>query len=1153
MVKRGIFTLVIIIIFLFTFVFANDILKENKLGDLQIKSLGYEWVVLHSTDSDFNINILDEKSKSTEICMIAKDDKTKLTNLKSVYDFKGEKLNDAEIKTKVDLKDNKSKDAYCYTTSNENYIRFGENSTILSYQDIKKLNYNIGWAEVNFILYKNISNKWENSVNDLWTISSSDKLKFGANDFSNTNIEQYKLIIISKYKINDELLQPYLQNEAGERHQIFLSDICNRGWQPYLDLNNFTIYNITSQCIKTYSFNNITNTTVIEVTFYSDYFIDPEIVYSLISSVNKGAFYFNSTRQSDADGTLSLNGTLNGTFISASLIDTLTNAYLQNISYVVTQGANPNKDLMGYWRFEEGTGTTTQDDSNYNNDGTLTDGAFYNSSSHNGLYSAGFDGVNDGITILDSPSLDLDNGTSFTISFWEKTVSTGCTFFMLKHNSADNFRGYWIGMNINGGGSGLIDLGLINTLNANGIEITGNISINTNNWFHVVVAYNGTSKASGVRLYVNGVQDTNVIVRDDNLYNTIVNIRNLEIGLRSPTTCPLRGSIDEVMILNRSLSTSEVNNLYNLTKNNFIKNSNYTNATFYIRSALSDVNNNNTPLYNNLGGQTAFWHFNNVSTKINGNTTMVVDWLGNYNGTMEKGFNCGNVTGKIDTGCLLNNTAIVNISYSDLGLTQMLWKRNTTDTAWKFIANASGQLYENGYVTSNSSFQMPLSNDTGRIIIGKFSNSLFFNGSIDEVRIFNRTLLQPEIMELMINGSMRYGNRFKINGTSSQSTNAGRFHLVETFSESSNLLWSDYYYNYTFGYDENTAPTISVNYPLNQTNISKNFIMLNVSVIDLDNNPLTIYFYNETGIINWTTSTTGNNVTFNWTKLQDGNHIWYANVSDGYINISTGIMNFTTDTTPPNLFVHSPQEGNVFLIYNVLYNITINDTGVGIFGRFYSLDGATNVSFDGDEYVNNQPASYKVNFCVNDTLNNLRCSGDINFSVVAKVGETGFTIGEPIKLAKIKLDYEKEWLINISNYIIINILDLNNNLIDVDEVKIIYNESLPITKKNLTRISLGVYKQEFVIQDEIKNLSFNAYAREKGKVIEEEFYINLRLASKFEQYKENLKNSIALGIKRIENLVADYWYIVVGFGALVILFVFSYIMLKNFRIHKTYK
>ncbi len=78
--------------------------------------------------------------------------------------------------------------------------------------------------------------------------------------------------------------------------------------------------------------------------------------------------------------------------------------------------------------------------------------------------------------------------------------------------------------------------------------------------------------------------------------------------------------------------------------------------------------------------------------------------------------------------------------------TVSFWYRNSTSIPWIFIVNSSGTLYVNANVETPVEYPV-LQNTTG-FYLGQFNNSVFFNGSMDEIRIYNRTLNAGEVLTL---------------------------------------------------------------------------------------------------------------------------------------------------------------------------------------------------------------------------------------------------------------------------------------------------------------------------------------------------------------------------------------------------------------------
>lgn len=177
---------------------------------------------------------------------------------------------------------------------------------------------------------------------------------------------------------------------------------------------------------------------------------------------------------------------------------------------------------------DDGTGTTAFDLTSYENNGTLT-----NMESEDwktgkiGDYTLEFDGVNEYVDCGNEYYLDFERNDTFTLSAWIKTSSTGRAIIS-KMNTSDNYRGYDVYID----NSGVIRVHLINILDSNEINVDGTTTVNDNQWHFITLTYNGSSTASGVKLYIDGSLDNLTIVKDT-LNETIHTNVNLLIGART--------------------------------------------------------------------------------------------------------------------------------------------------------------------------------------------------------------------------------------------------------------------------------------------------------------------------------------------------------------------------------------------------------------------------------------------------------------------------------------------------------------------------------------------------------------------------------------------------------------------------------------------
>jgi hypothetical protein len=96
---------------------------------------------------------------------------------------------------------------------------------------------------------------------------------------------------------------------------------------------------------------------------------------------------------------------------------------------------------------------------------------------------------------------------------------------------------------------------IIHSWSGNAIKVETKDKFKLNEWQHLLVTYDGSSKASGVTIYING-QPSPPVVRNDNLTGTIQAAVSLQVGRRTPGS-PFSGLVDEVRFYNRALSAAE--------------------------------------------------------------------------------------------------------------------------------------------------------------------------------------------------------------------------------------------------------------------------------------------------------------------------------------------------------------------------------------------------------------------------------------------------------------------------------------------------------------------------------------------------------------------------------------------------------------------
>lgn len=98
---------------------------------------------------------------------------------------------------------------------------------------------------------------------------------------------------------------------------------------------------------------------------------------------------------------------------------------------------------------------------------------------------------------------------------------------------------------------------LISEWEQNAIRVNAKSQIELNKWTHLFVTYDGSGKAKGVKLYING-KPAELDITHDKLTGTIRVPTPAYIGRRNPAA-PFKGMIDEVRVYGRELAPEEVN------------------------------------------------------------------------------------------------------------------------------------------------------------------------------------------------------------------------------------------------------------------------------------------------------------------------------------------------------------------------------------------------------------------------------------------------------------------------------------------------------------------------------------------------------------------------------------------------------------------
>ncbi|MEN9613955.1 MAG: hypothetical protein RLZZ347_262 [Candidatus Parcubacteria bacterium] len=455
--------------------------------------------------------------------------------------------------------------------------------------------------------------------------------------------------------------------------------------------------------------------------------------------------------------------------LSASEVRTLYGSGSVKIASPSSSNAVVPNGLIGLWSFN------TNDVVN----GTLIDRSvsgntayLYNTATST-VYSTGrigqgltFDGADDYAKTL-ATTWGVTN--TLSMSAWIKTTSNTLSIASLGHTTVTDEAL----MYVYGGTAALyFSQGTGVYTGVNGTKI-----VNDGVWHHVVVVATGPSVAcANIRIYVDGVRDTEHCIAESVSSISDATPRNFFIGWRSWGGGGFElynGSIDDVRLYNRVLTLGEIGQLY--------RSSGVTNL---------NVSQNKK----SIGGLVGLWSFDG-SDMVTGTTAY--DRSGNgYNGALHGLATSSVAVGKVGQALRFNGVdnyiSVPNFDMSTLsafgwvnitpGSTQAIidslanggWglyiasddtvrftKRGsaevvsvgTVSRGWHYIGvtydGANARLYIDGVLDSAPAFSQTFSNGAMGYGIGGLSSAGFtINGRLDDVRLYNRVLSSTEVRTL---------------------------------------------------------------------------------------------------------------------------------------------------------------------------------------------------------------------------------------------------------------------------------------------------------------------------------------------------------------------------------------------------------------------
>jgi hypothetical protein len=256
--------------------------------------------------------------------------------------------------------------------------------------------------------------------------------------------------------------------------------------------------------------------------------------------------------------------------------------YMYYGNNTATQGSSSTNfdnlvDMIGYWTFNDGSGSTAKDSSVNANDGTVIIGGSGSQTTTTQAWSNGIsgeyagsikvDGTDDYIQVPDSSILDI-NQSGWTISAWINPSGfyTGsCLGNLIVGKGSDNVAGFYALMinDANGCGSpSATKHAAADIVFSDGTKIvtTGTTNLTTGNWYFLSAVYDGST----IKIYVNGSLENTALTSGKTV---ATNSDPLLIAKMNNASFPywVNGKIDDVHIYNTARTGTQIASDYSTT------------------------------------------------------------------------------------------------------------------------------------------------------------------------------------------------------------------------------------------------------------------------------------------------------------------------------------------------------------------------------------------------------------------------------------------------------------------------------------------------------------------------------------------------------------------------------------------------------------
>jgi len=227
---------------------------------------------------------------------------------------------------------------------------------------------------------------------------------------------------------------------------------------------------------------------------------------------------------------------MKGTISFSAVINRLFCLFIAGVLLSTIAPGNAHAQIVGLWRFDEGSGDVVKDSSGNGNDGKILGGEWVDGQIGDALQ---FNGTTDnGVIIEHKPNQDPSLAKHITVEAWVKVLSASSANVVRKGiwESGKATTGWGLDMNSDLSIRGFVYI----TAGSASLVAPGVPVLELEEWQHLAFVYDGKA----VTVYVDGEEYGAVDASGELLENE----EDMAIGIRPNLVSPFNGVIDEVVV-----------------------------------------------------------------------------------------------------------------------------------------------------------------------------------------------------------------------------------------------------------------------------------------------------------------------------------------------------------------------------------------------------------------------------------------------------------------------------------------------------------------------------------------------------------------------------------------------------------------------------